>query len=97
MLFDRVGMDKVIQFRQQPLPLPFKPFGLLGLQPLEFLDDVELYLRGNPRSVFKGDVAVSERAAAILAGFGSESNCVGSLSPFRWSHYLFVPKYQDIQ
>lgn len=70
MRFDGVRVDAVVQFRERAVEIPSQrmPPPLVLLQPLEFLDEVELELDRNPRRELKRDVLVGIRPA-IAPGF----------------------------
>ena len=53
---------------------------LILLEPLEFLDEVELEFDGNPGGEFEGDVLVGV-CAAVAAGFGNQADGIGDLNP----------------
>ena len=62
-LFDRVGVDPVVDLCEVAPDVPAELFMLLLLEPLEFLDEVEFEFYGDPRGELERDILVSECAA----------------------------------
>jgi hypothetical protein len=62
------------------IPGERKPAVFVVLEPLEFLDEVELEFDGHPGGKLEGDVLVAERAT-VTAGLGSDADCPGLLDP----------------
>ena len=57
-LLDGIRMDAVVDLGQISLDVPAKLFHLLGLEPLKFLDQIQLEFNRNPGGKLKGDLFV---------------------------------------
>ena len=57
-LLDSICMDAVIDLGQISLDVPAKLFHFLGLEPLKFLDQIQLEFNRNPGGKLKGDLFV---------------------------------------
>src|SRR6185295_2377440 len=65
MSLHRVSVDAVVELRQRAIEIPCERQAAIFvfLEPLEFLDEVDLELGTDPHPEFKCDVTVSECAA----------------------------------
>jgi hypothetical protein len=81
-LLDCVGVDAVVQLGQRAVQAPIggKLPGLLLLEPLELLDQIELELDGDPRGELERDVLVGV-GAAVPPGLGGDADGAGPLDP----------------
>ena len=80
--FHRVGVDAVIELGQGAVEVPSegKAAVFVVLEPLEFLDEIELELRAEPRTELEGDVRVGIRAA-VPSGAGNQAFGAGPVNP----------------
>ena len=80
--FHRVGMNAVIELGQGAGEVPGKGKAavFVVLKPLEFLDQIELELRAEPRTELESDVCVRIRAA-ITSGAGNHAFGAGPVNP----------------
>lgn len=80
--FHRVGMNAVIELGQGAVEVPGegKAAVFVVLEPLEFLDQIELELNGDPRGEFKGDVFVGI-GAAVTSSLGNQADGMGGVNP----------------
>lgn len=84
-------MDVVIDFGEGALQVPIELEAriFLVLQALEFADEVNLELRTDPHSKFKGNVFVGVCATGP-ASFGNDSNSICRFNPFSGSQVEVV-------
>ena len=77
-------MDTVIDLGQGALKIPpaLEPVVLFILEALEFLDEVELELRAEPRTELECNVLVSVGSSAITSSPRLKSNCTRGVDPF---------------
>jgi hypothetical protein len=77
---DGVGVDAVVDLGEVAADVPAERLALGFLEPLEFLDEVELELDGDPRGELQGDVEM-RIGAAVAAGLGLDTDGPGALDP----------------
>jgi len=77
-----VGVDAIIQLRQRAVEVPRQrePAAFVLLEPLEFLDEIDLEFRADPHTELKRDVFVRKRAA-ISSGGRFEADGIGFFHP----------------
>ena|GEM_PF-1185112 len=77
---DGVGVDAVVNLGEVPPDVPAEGLALGFLQALEFLDEVELELDGDPRGELQRKVQM-RIGAAVASGFGLNTDGRGALDP----------------
>jgi hypothetical protein len=79
---DGVGVDAVVELGKGAVEVPGQREAavLVLLETLEFLDEVELKLRAEPRTELEGDILVGVRAA-LTSGAGGQSFGAGAIDP----------------
>ena len=82
-LFDGIGVDAVVDLGEGALEIPaeLETVVFVVLEALEFLDEVELELRAEPRSELEGDVFVGKGAASVTSGPRLEPNGSSGFNP----------------
>src|SRR3990167_11365287 len=90
-VFDGIGMDSVVDLRNQPTRVPFQFLShILGpLEPFEFLDEVQLELWTNPHAKLKCDILVRIRTT-ITTSLCPYPNCVCLSNPFFGADFIIV-------
>jgi hypothetical protein len=81
-LFDRIGVDAVVDLGQRPLEVPFQLEAVVFLvfEAAKLFDQINFELRADPHSEFKGNVRMGV-GATIASGSCSETNRVGLFHP----------------
>ena len=77
---DGVGVDAVVDPGEIAADVPAEGLALGFLEPLKFLDEVELELDLDPRGALQGDVQVGI-SAAVAPGLGLDAVGAGALDP----------------
>jgi hypothetical protein len=82
MSFDGIGMDAVVELGEGAVEVPDQGNAavLVILEPLEFLDEVELEFRAEPGAKFECDVLV-RICAAVAAGAGRQTLSPSAVDP----------------
>lgn len=79
-LFDRVGMDAVVDFGQFAFGTPAELFLFLFFQPLELFDDIQLEFYGNPARKFERNILMSI-GSSVTPRFGNDTDGIGRIDP----------------
>lgn len=81
-LLDGVGVDPVVDLGERALEVPaeLETVVLVILEPLEFLDEVELELHGHPGGELEGDVLVGV-GATVASGTRGKAHRAGFFDP----------------
>ena len=79
-LFDRVGMDAVVDFGQLAFGTPAELFLFLFFQPLELFDDLQLEFYGNPARKLERNILVGI-GSSVTPRFGNDADCVRRIDP----------------
>jgi hypothetical protein len=77
---DGVGVDAVVDLGEVAADVPAEGLALGFLEPLKFLNQVELELHRDPRGELQGDVQVGI-SAAVAPGLGLDADGPGALGP----------------
>ena len=90
-LFDRVGVDAVVELGEGAIEVPRQgeAAAFVFFETLEFLDEVNLELGANSHAKLEGKVAMGV-GAAVASGAGAEADGSGFLHPFLHAEFVAV-------